>query len=182
MTETIGTLLAAHGAGKPLAATIGETYDRIRRHNDPALFIALRPESEAKAIAERLEASGPADKPLYGVPFVVKDNIDVAGLPTTAACPAFAYSPSGRRSSSTGSNAPARLSSARQISISSRPGSSACVRLTAFRATLCAPISSRADRAPARRRRSAQASFHSRSAPTRRDRAACRRRSTALWA
>ena len=93
MTITIGTLLAAHAAGKPLATTIEETYARIEKHNDPALFIAIRPKSEALAIAERMQASGPEGKPLYGVPFVVKDNIDVAGLPTTAACPAFAYQP-----------------------------------------------------------------------------------------
>jgi allophanate hydrolase len=93
MTETIASLLAAHGAGKPLAATIEEAYDRIAKHNDPALFIALRPRSEALAIAARVQARGPSSQPLYGVPFVVKDNIDVAGLPTTAACPAFEYRP-----------------------------------------------------------------------------------------
>ena len=93
MTATIGTLLAAHAAGKPVTATIEETYDRMAAHDDPALFIAIRPKAEALAIAARLEASGSAGKPLYGVPFVVKDNIDVAGLPTTAACPAFAYRP-----------------------------------------------------------------------------------------
>jgi allophanate hydrolase len=93
MTTTIGTLFAAHAAGKSLKATIEETYARIESHNDPALFIAIRPKPEVLAIAERVQASGPEGKPLYGVPFVVKDNIDVAGLPTTAACPAFAYHP-----------------------------------------------------------------------------------------
>src|SRR6202046_3015631 len=93
MTTTIGTLRAAHAAGESLTATIEETYARIEQHNDPALFIAIRPKPEALAIAERMQASGPEGKPLYGVPFVVKDNIDVAGLPTTAACPAFAYHP-----------------------------------------------------------------------------------------
>ena len=93
MTDTIATLLAAHAAGKALTATIEETYDRIERHNDPALFIAMRPRREAVAIAERIQAAGPEEKPLYGVPFVVKDNIDVLGLPTTAGCPAFAYEP-----------------------------------------------------------------------------------------
>src|SRR5271168_4336187 len=93
MTATLATLVAAHAAGKRLKATIEETYDRIAAHADPALFIAIRPKAEALSVAARLEASGSAGKPLFGVPFVVKDNIDVAGLPTTAACPAFAYRP-----------------------------------------------------------------------------------------
>jgi allophanate hydrolase len=47
--------------------------------------------SEAEVLAQ-LEAADEAT-PLYGVPFAVKDNIDVAGLPTTAACPEFSYLP-----------------------------------------------------------------------------------------
>jgi allophanate hydrolase len=57
------------------------------------MFISLRPEAEALAEAEALEAAGPAGRPLFGKVFAVKDNIDVAGLETTAACPAFAYRP-----------------------------------------------------------------------------------------
>src|SRR5271166_384524 len=93
MTESLATLLAAHAKGKAVKATIDETYDRVDRHNDRALFIALRPRAEALAIAGRVQAAGPEGRPLFGVPFVVKDNIDVGGLPTTAACPAFAYRP-----------------------------------------------------------------------------------------
>ena len=93
MTDTIATVVAAHASGRALTDTIEETYARIARHNDPALFIALRPKEEALAQAARLQAEGPEGKPLFGAPFAVKDNIDVAGLPTTAACPAFAYAP-----------------------------------------------------------------------------------------
>ena len=93
MTMTLAATVAAHRSGKSPAQTIEETYARITAHDDPALFITLRPPAEALADAERLRAQGPAGKPLYGVPFAVKDNIDVAGLPTTAACPAFAYTP-----------------------------------------------------------------------------------------
>jgi allophanate hydrolase len=40
-----------------------------------------------------LQARAIEDLPLYGIPFVIKDNIDLAGVPTTAACPRFAYTP-----------------------------------------------------------------------------------------
>jgi allophanate hydrolase len=94
VTETVAAIVAAHRAGTVTPAqTIARSYQRIRDHNDPAIFIALRDEKEAIAEAEALSARDPATLPLYGVPVAVKDNIDVAGLPTTAACPAFAYSP-----------------------------------------------------------------------------------------
>ncbi|WP_426443060.1 allophanate hydrolase [Bradyrhizobium genosp. P] len=75
------------------AQTIARSYQRIREHNDPAIFISLRDEKDAIAEAERLAAKDPAQLPLYGVPVAVKDNIDAKGLPTTAACPAFSYMP-----------------------------------------------------------------------------------------
>jgi allophanate hydrolase len=95
MTETVAAIVAAHRAGivSP-AQTVARSFARIRDHDDPAIFISLRDEREALAEAEGLTAKGGAQLPLYGVPVAVKDNIDVAGLPTTAACPAFAYSPS----------------------------------------------------------------------------------------
>src|SRR5712672_3517883 len=75
------------------AQTVARSFQRIRDHDDPAIFISLRDEKQALAEAEALTAKGAARLPLYGIPVAVKDNIDVAGLPTTAACPAFAYSP-----------------------------------------------------------------------------------------
>ena len=95
MTETVAEIVAAHRAGRLTPAqTVARSYARIREHNDPAIFINLRDEKAAVAEAEALVARDAATLPLYGVPIAVKDNIDVAGLPTTAACPAFAYSPS----------------------------------------------------------------------------------------
>ena len=49
--------------------------------------------AQMQAYAAALEGRDPASLPLYGIPFAIKDNIDLAGVPTTAACPAFAYTP-----------------------------------------------------------------------------------------
>ena len=95
MTETAAQIVTAHRAGTITPAqTVARCFARIREHNDPATFISLRDEGEALAQAEELLRKGSPDQPLFGVPIAVKDNIDVAGLPTTAACPAYAYTPS----------------------------------------------------------------------------------------
>ena len=94
MSETVAEIVAAHRAGAMTPAqTVARSFARIRDHNDPAIFITLRDEKAALAEAEALSSKDPALLPLYGVPVAVKDNIDALGMPTTAACPAFSYSP-----------------------------------------------------------------------------------------
>ncbi len=69
-------------------AVLDEVYRRIHEKGIQPDWIALVDSETAKARL-RLAPRGP----LYGIPFAVKDNIDVAGMPTTCACPAFAYTP-----------------------------------------------------------------------------------------
>jgi len=67
--------------------------ERIAGRGDDKVWIHLLPRDELLAIAKGLEVTDPASKPLFGVPFAIKDNLDLAGHPTTAGCPSYAYTP-----------------------------------------------------------------------------------------
>ncbi len=88
---TIAALHAAYRAGTAIDDVLARIYHRIREADDAGIFIALLPEETALSAARRLGTFDPVAMPLWGIPFAVKDNIDVAGMPTTAACPQFAY-------------------------------------------------------------------------------------------
>ena len=78
-------------------AVAREALDRIHAYAivQPAVWITRCREEEVLAAAARVDARVAAGEslPLAGVPFAIKDNIDLAGVPTTAACPDFAYTP-----------------------------------------------------------------------------------------
>lgn len=69
---------------------VSAAYAAIARADRPEVWITLRPLAEVREEVAATDSS----LPLAGYLLAVKDNIDVAGLPTTAACPAYAYSPS----------------------------------------------------------------------------------------
>lgn len=87
---TLPSLRAAYEAGKSPQDIVEQVFDRIAEVDDPGIFIHLLDKSEVLNAAEALGAYD-ASKPLWGVPFAIKDNIDAEGKPTTAACPEFAY-------------------------------------------------------------------------------------------
>jgi allophanate hydrolase len=64
-----------------------------RAHADPALWIHRRGDADILADAAALEAEGPQGRPLWGLRYAVKDNIDTQGIPTSAACPDYAFTP-----------------------------------------------------------------------------------------
>ena len=90
----VGALLTAFRSGAQSPVDLARRVCRriAALPGEAAVFISARAEEEVVAAARRLAAVDPSVQlPLHGVPFAVKDNIDVAGEVTTAACPAYAH-------------------------------------------------------------------------------------------
>lgn len=90
----ISSLLEGYAKGAFTPQDVIESIDHLIREqeNKNAWITRLSLDD----IKHYLDALGPFDltnKPLYGIPFAIKDNIDLAGVPTTAACPGFSYAP-----------------------------------------------------------------------------------------
>lgn len=74
-------------------ALIKQIKERIAAHSDNPIWLYLLSDEELESYLQRLEASDIVSLPLYGVPFAIKDNIDLAGVPTTAGCKEYTYLP-----------------------------------------------------------------------------------------
>ncbi|WPZ34575.1 allophanate hydrolase [Thalassobaculum sp. OXR-137] len=87
----IASLHAAYESGAKPGEIVAECYRRIAAAGDPGIFITLIDPEKAQLEAARLGPFDRSAKPLWGVPFAIKDNIDAGGETTTAGCPAYAY-------------------------------------------------------------------------------------------
>ncbi len=94
----ITSLQQAYASGQAtISSVVAEIHIRIAAEGLHPIWISLVPADQTLRRAAELDALAPADRaklPLFGIPFAVKDNMDVAGLPSTAGCPAYAFTPS----------------------------------------------------------------------------------------
>ena len=93
---SVAEILDSHaaGTGSPTKTAL-RVADAIAARGDDGTWLSTVPRDELLAAAAAIEnRPGARTLPLYGVPFGVKDSIDVEGVPTTLSCPDYAYVPS----------------------------------------------------------------------------------------
>jgi allophanate hydrolase len=76
---------------KTAAAAVARALDARGANDDPAVVVSAVAPAQLRAWAAEIDARPAGEVPLRGTTFAIKDNIDLAGFPTTAACPGFAY-------------------------------------------------------------------------------------------
>jgi allophanate hydrolase len=91
---SVADLLTAYRDGSLSPSVhVRTVLDAIEARGADGTWISVDPEAALRRAAELEDTPGARDLPLYGIPFGVKDSIDVVGWPTTLACPAYAYTP-----------------------------------------------------------------------------------------
>lgn len=90
---SIASLQLAYGTGTLTPLQVVEQVLAAIGDDDHHAWIRRLDAEALRARARALMERGPEGLPLWGIPFAIKDNIDLAGVPTTAACPDFAYTP-----------------------------------------------------------------------------------------
>ncbi len=93
MIPTVANLRAAYLEGRLTLRDMVQRQRALALADEHNAWIYVLSEAELALYLDDLDGKDPTDLPLYGIPFAVKDNIDVAHVPTTAACPAFSYVP-----------------------------------------------------------------------------------------
>lgn len=93
MQLDLASLARAYRSGTSVHDVMTHVLQQIMRDAENPVWISRVSEKALRLRADQLAAIDPRSLPLYGVPFAIKDNIDLAGLPTTAGCPAFAREP-----------------------------------------------------------------------------------------
>ncbi len=85
-TMNLNALRSRYAKGLRVSQLVESLLDPLARSRVQGVWIHCLDDDALLARARELDAAGPADKPLFGIPFAVKDNIDVAGLPTSNGC------------------------------------------------------------------------------------------------
>jgi allophanate hydrolase len=90
---SIPELLSRYASGKLTPSQMVKQIHALIQDDSHCAWIHQLSLEQLLDYAQAVEARGMENQPLYGIPFAIKDNIDLAGVPTTAACPDFAYTP-----------------------------------------------------------------------------------------
>jgi allophanate hydrolase len=89
----IESLKAAYASGTRTPTQVAQEVIRRTAEDPHRVWLHRLSDETILGHAKALEGRDPATLPLYGIPFAIKDNIDLAGVPTTAGCHEYAYTP-----------------------------------------------------------------------------------------